>query len=89
MSRLPSLFSDDSDEEKSLVLPFPVVPAGAFGDPDLILAATEQLRSLDPDHAQFISAAGDNAGLLPIRGEVVGALNLFPPLRPAVRIPKK
>ena len=34
------------------MLPFPVVPAGAFGDPDLILAATEQLRSLDPDHAQ-------------------------------------
>ena len=71
------------------MLPFPIVPAGAFGDPDLILRATEELRSLDPDHEQFISAAGDNAGLLPIRGEVVGALNLFPPLRPAVRIPKK
>ena len=29
-----------------------MVPVGAFGDPDLILRATEELRSLDPDHLQ-------------------------------------
>ncbi len=44
-------------------------------------------RSLDPNQLQFIPVAGTNAGVLPLTGEAVGALNLFPPLRPAIRLP--
>ena len=35
----------------------------------------------------FIAVGGNHAGLLPLAGEEIGALNLFPPLRAAARLP--
>ena len=96
---MPKYLNTDSsvDFGESSVLPPPKVTSTGqleniamldFGNPDTVLKATEELRGRDRNQEQFVSVAGSNAGILPLAHEDPGALNLFPPLRPAKRIPK-
>lgn len=62
---------------------------GLFNKPDLILAATEELRGRDPNQNNFVDlqSSRGNAGVLPLAFEIEGGTNLFPPLRPFTRLP--
>ena len=78
-SELPD--NDLIDQLGNAVLPL-------FGHQDILLA-TEELRSRDKNQISFIEPGNTNAGLLPLVNEDIGSFNLFPPLRPARRLPKK
>ncbi|TRY80020.1 hypothetical protein TCAL_05889 [Tigriopus californicus] len=57
-----------------------------FGQTDLILKTTQELRDRDRNQESFIDIQGSNAGVLPLAFEIPSALDLFPPLRPAKRL---
>eukprot|EP00095_Tigriopus_kingsejongensis_P003127 maker-scaffold438_size171652-snap-gene-0.32 protein:Tk03127 transcript:maker-scaffold438_size171652-snap-gene-0.32-mRNA-1 annotation:"hypothetical protein HMPREF1624_04291" len=64
----------------------PAVRLPAFGQTDLILKATAELRERDRNQESFIDLQASNAGLLPLAFEIPSALDLFPPLSPALKL---